>query len=1070
VKERHDCLDFCCKVLNESKSHYALWFSLLTLEQKVKRRWNSLQDPLRKEYRDFLWRYLMENNFLPKHFVTKIAKVLVEIAKVDFPEHDQSFFRNVKDLCLNQDTLISNVGLQVLLTSVEEFVAYSSSLSLPDGKANVLRAMIMDDVQDVLKVLDSVLDRTRTSGDWESPLGLCALQILQHLVANVESTHEFEGERIRLLFAIIANFHTGMGVQALACLNEMFERNLIPKEEREFVGQVALNTLQVMEFLVAISPDGRAKNLDGAASGFCNQYTRFLNVFFRRYLAAVERHESIPFSRLLEILSEYTLAQCYDFEEFIFSTEPWQYVVLVLKDEQGDEQRVQKTMQYSDVLMRFVSSVFKLVQWEHSVSVLEILDNEPVSAAALQRNLEVSEKVYDMSDYDRFISSAIGLMMEITLLPSPDTSPGFQNLFHECGGILSQRLSSMGPILRGESGAEMNDGLAQKVADATTMFELLSSAAVWTASPVWFGQMFDATFQVLKISIEVLQSSNRLKLYHSGADLKSLHVSAMKNVASLGSWLRRVGMLSDKVLVSQGEMMQQSDTSLMEKINPSEGGYLVQNFDEAMCQILDRAFESLDSSISPPPEAVCDAAVVLFASIGNRVVPKRFLEYGNVKTLCEKLKEISSTLPGSSNVQLVVAVSNSFLEQMEKRTLKETRGPFSEMISVSYSQVISPFVEKLVNVASKRSRRCSNELLSCRPMLGILTALSDSVKFRATHVRGIAVGVLTRSLDPAIELIEALLKDAQQNWGGRPNGNSSRHVTSFSTIREAVGLVLSLLDSLRREIGDKRVAETQSILIGMFTERRTFEAVIDGGHGAIPLLLELLKLLIIFAQDSSTREESQWKLMSLCFEVLPPAISTLLNSSRESQNSFGIDLLDTHYEFVCVLLRSAKPPEKFLWMAMKLFLDSFEKRGIPPSTLRRNLLTLQDFDAVFAQSFELRRAFLLTLLKQFVMKSHQIIEEEIVQVTYSLAKLNFHEFQSQVLPAFLVEFRASNGLAAIGGDENWFIQEFSQSFHREIRDKLEFKTSMQSFAGNLLYIVLVNDPISANSDSNSRAA
>ena len=85
-------------------------------------------------------------------------------------------------------------------------------------------------------------------------------------------------------------------MQALTCINELVEKNLMPPQMRDFVIKVALSALGTLQALVgpAVTAQDRqlrqrqerevAGRLGECAEGFVNQYTRFLCVFLRQHL------------------------------------------------------------------------------------------------------------------------------------------------------------------------------------------------------------------------------------------------------------------------------------------------------------------------------------------------------------------------------------------------------------------------------------------------------------------------------------------------------------------------------------------------------------------------------------------------------------------------------------------------------------------------------------------------------------------------------------------------------------------------------------------------------------------
>jgi hypothetical protein len=102
------------------------WFCLSVLEDHVWRAWQTVPLDERAEVRRFLVALLTTSSTVgeptpPRLVRTKLAKVLVDVAKQDWPTHFPDFLPTVQRLVLEPTTL--PVGLLLIKTMGEEFLS-----------------------------------------------------------------------------------------------------------------------------------------------------------------------------------------------------------------------------------------------------------------------------------------------------------------------------------------------------------------------------------------------------------------------------------------------------------------------------------------------------------------------------------------------------------------------------------------------------------------------------------------------------------------------------------------------------------------------------------------------------------------------------------------------------------------------------------------------------------------------------------------------------------------------------------------------------------------------------------
>ena len=247
-----------------------------------------------------------------RFLLTKCAKILVDAAKIDWPSQYPDFFDQVFGLC--HDKALRPLGLQVLLTTVEEWLATSvrrgrdvplssaRRTALRDGIASILsRAMpaltlmLREEVerQSTVCVLEK---QTNSARDSSSPLS-SSVPVQDHLA---------DGNLMNLLFLIMSRpsdqpqSQNGDRARVVHCLAQMVGRNCIPRDAEGFVMQVSTQMLVLLRALT------EAGGVQSVPEDFLLQLVRFLAVFLERHLSRVEAQPQFPMNDMLSLLFRFS--------------------------------------------------------------------------------------------------------------------------------------------------------------------------------------------------------------------------------------------------------------------------------------------------------------------------------------------------------------------------------------------------------------------------------------------------------------------------------------------------------------------------------------------------------------------------------------------------------------------------------------------------------------------------------------------------------------------------------------------------------------------------------------------
>jgi len=151
-----DCLFF----INNSGNQFVLMYCLTTLEQVIQRRWLGMVTEEKTEIRTNLHQLVFQNNKgFPPFIRTKTMKLIVDIAKVDWPHFYPDFFPQILQLVHTQETILD--GLNMLLIACEELGSPREDIST--CRAVELRKLMNQQVSHIslalTNILETVVDR-----------------------------------------------------------------------------------------------------------------------------------------------------------------------------------------------------------------------------------------------------------------------------------------------------------------------------------------------------------------------------------------------------------------------------------------------------------------------------------------------------------------------------------------------------------------------------------------------------------------------------------------------------------------------------------------------------------------------------------------------------------------------------------------------------------------------------------------------------------------------------------------------------------------------------------------------
>eukprot|EP01112_Ceratiomyxa_fruticulosa_P014450 TRINITY_DN4138_c0_g1_i2.p1 TRINITY_DN4138_c0_g1~~TRINITY_DN4138_c0_g1_i2.p1 ORF type:complete len:349 (+),score=69.49 TRINITY_DN4138_c0_g1_i2:1247-2293(+) len=302
-KNHQDSWSLAKIFIQYSNNQYVLWFSISVFEDWIRmHRWENLPAHVQVEIRDFFLQYLLATyKTLPPYVSKKLAKVYVDIGKVDWPRIFPDFLNNILRVIQNPQS--SMVGVYLMTLVAEEFV--STREDLPALRKSELKTLITAQLNNITtqlaQILETLFQQSTTKIDPKVPGG------------EVTYVSGFRGESLALVSAILECFLQFFGwiplsdiltpngpvlvtlfkylqlndntaVQSLTCINEILSKNYVPRDFEDFLVTVFRHIFSLLDRLTTSSKNG----LENVLPAFTEKFTQFTALFVSNHFKRVE--------------------------------------------------------------------------------------------------------------------------------------------------------------------------------------------------------------------------------------------------------------------------------------------------------------------------------------------------------------------------------------------------------------------------------------------------------------------------------------------------------------------------------------------------------------------------------------------------------------------------------------------------------------------------------------------------------------------------------------------------------------------------------------------------------------
>ncbi|XP_056643159.1 exportin-6-like isoform X1 [Diorhabda sublineata] len=444
---------YCIYFITNTSSQYVKMFALSTLESVINQQWDNIDWSSKEEIKNVLQNFLVENGHSSPHFFrTKYAKLLVDIAKHDWPLRYPNFFDNVLELLKSEASQL--MGLILLKTCSEEFMGIQATFTDGTRKDEVTRLLqqyipiVFQMLTNILENLGSKPRHTSTATPPPSPAHPSSSPTLsQHLVTSafrpdtkmltkqaLETVqHLFTWAPIQRIpsqiisaifsFTNVSSYSQDdddMCVLALSTINELLYRKCTPPHTQPFYFQLYHQIEDLLKDITSSS--NRIDSLDPI---FMEKLSELLVLLIEHHLWKLESEPGFTalgfLSPLFQLTMQLPTVRCY-----LCCTTVWVSFVKQLKPENAKK--------YSDVFVTLVTALLKKIQFTCNFSQLNCInevdldeDNETEWQIFLKTTIEVIAVIAEYAQDETFGLVLSPWIVSFDMFRSLDASLGYQN-------------------------------------------------------------------------------------------------------------------------------------------------------------------------------------------------------------------------------------------------------------------------------------------------------------------------------------------------------------------------------------------------------------------------------------------------------------------------------------------------------------------------------------------------------------------------------------------------------------------------------------------------------------------
>ncbi|VVC36178.1 Hypothetical protein CINCED_3A020396 [Cinara cedri] len=373
--ERDKCWVQCCYNLENSKNQYLLMFSLNILEMLINKKWDKITYKSQETLREAIFKHIVvKHNEYPKFMMSKMIKLLVDIARNDWPVRYPNFIDNIIQLLITPEQVL--LGLSFLLLSSEEFINPKEDL-LGNRKLE-LRVLFSKHIPKLFDILSDILKNAPQTSN-ANEISEAVTKVFSDMFTWVPFEKHLTPDLLKVLMPLGKN-EDATSINVLTIFNEVLSKSYTQTEDKYFIlSELCLYTFRLVEHVIGVPVKGFM------SEPYLIIITEILSVVIRKYWNYLDNH--FKNGEFLEILLQYTFQQV-DLDLYYQCLDIWCSIFEALPD------RTECVEKYRRVFLDLVERVTQKINTFGNIND-EIFDDDGQTECQifLNKNIEIISQV-----------------------------------------------------------------------------------------------------------------------------------------------------------------------------------------------------------------------------------------------------------------------------------------------------------------------------------------------------------------------------------------------------------------------------------------------------------------------------------------------------------------------------------------------------------------------------------------------------------------------------------------------------------------------------------------------------
>ena len=825
-----------------------------------------------------------------------------------------------------------------------------------------------------------------------------------------------------------------IGAQAMSCINELMSKNYISIESTQFIFHIFQNTFHLLQKLIK-NDKSCPKEVDFKChhQDYIDKFTEFLRIFISSHFQKFEDVPSFPLMEFLGLLFQYTFIQT-SCDSFISALEIWtilmDYILIKTKQSSNPSQIIEK---YKEPIVSLLTSLIKKIEFKNSKDFLDELDDQ---------NVDDDYK----TEWQRFLEICVELIAKISEI-LPLQTYELANYFYQeninsyCRLELLVENDNLGKRklnIINETDMTRLDCMLRDLSTALKLIGRLSYNTTAENFPNWF----QLTKLVVDKLVESLVISNKQQFYNIElsssmllVDLVEVHAQIIASIKAYCHWISQY--------YNQNQTGQNSDSISM------------------ITTIIENCIEIIICDKKFPPKVI-HSALHCFNSFTVTIRPVFLFNLGCVQLIYTKISNL---------FKHELKASNGFKQDILCLSSEDKR-----LLCRSISNILLlpwPYVND--NSQDWKSRTMYHDSFIEAIMAPLITFVksnppngnpsADYLKiYNISHEPlQLLIDIIENHRESPTRSKQLLYKSIQEPMEMLINFLLN-NFSNYQIAEDCLCFFTTVFDVLRNQINLQFVERAIQMMLNLFAHNNGSNLT-DGNELKSKVIESFLNILTFVVQQPQFKSLLPG-ILSFCINNIHPFVlqceftelkKSLFNFLHQLllnnwKYFFPNNLSETFYRTNNQHKEQVQNEHEFVRI-MDMFGQSFLQNDI--HVFKHNLDVLENLNLrlklynkeIFKSS--MLRHFLYLFIQALLTKSLTLFQDDLFQIIYHLASVDFDNFFINFIPQFLYDCDDLND------DQRNVLA--TKSFKTNETDFPSFVSNLSMFINDLRYYRLCNN-------------